>query len=59
MSDPVEAIALAQRFRLDAQQTDLPEFARKMLFAAEELEALARDELAILRSLSLHRQASP
>jgi len=58
MSDPVEAIALAQRFRLDAQQTDLPEFARKMLFAAEELETLARDELASLRSLSLHHQAS-
>jgi hypothetical protein len=58
MSDPVEAIALAQRFRLDAQQTHLPEFARKMLLAAEELEALARGELAILRSLSLKRQAS-
>jgi len=57
MSDPIEAIALAQRFRLDAQQTDLPEFARKMLLAAEELEALAREELALLTLHSPQRLA--
>ncbi len=57
MSDPVEAMALAQRFRYGAQQTDLPEFARKMLLAAEELETLARAELAILTSHSPQYQA--
>jgi hypothetical protein len=57
MSDPIEAMALAQRFRQDARQTDLPEFARKMLLAAEELEALARNELAILTSHSPLRLA--
>ena len=57
MSNPIEAMALAQRFRHGAQQTDLPEFARKMLLAAEELEALARNELAILTSHSPQHQA--
>ena len=57
MSDPVEAIALAQRFRLDAKQTDLPEFARKMLLAAEELEALANEEIALLTLHAPQRQA--
>jgi hypothetical protein len=57
MSDPIEAMALAQRFRHGALHTDLPEFARKMVLAAEELEALARAELAILTSHSFQRQA--
>jgi hypothetical protein len=46
MFDPVRTrtLALAQRFRLDAQQTHLPEYSSLMLRAAEELEELVRGE---------------
>jgi hypothetical protein len=42
MCDPVRALDLAQRFRRDALQTQLPEYSSCMLRAAEELEELAR-----------------
>jgi hypothetical protein len=44
MCDPARTLALAQRFRHNAQETRLPEFARLMLRTAEDLELLARSQ---------------
>jgi hypothetical protein len=57
MCDPIRTLALAQRFRRDAQQTQQLEFARLMLHAAEELEALVRSQEGTSSAHSGQRKA--
>lgn len=46
MADTTETLALAKRLRHDAQETDMPQFARLFLRTAEELEEFARRQQA-------------
>ncbi len=42
MSRTADTLALAQRLRRDAQETDMPQFAQLFLRTAEELEEFVR-----------------
>ncbi|HMH65590.1 MAG TPA: hypothetical protein VK515_08385 [Rhizomicrobium sp.] len=42
MPDSARTLALAQRFRRDAEDTELHDYARRMLLAAQELEEFIR-----------------
>jgi hypothetical protein len=44
MSNPLNILDLAQRFRRDAETTCMPQYAALMRLAAEELEAYSRLE---------------
>jgi hypothetical protein len=57
MSGTFSPWALAQRLRQDAEATLLPEFARSMLRAAEELEESARSQAATTDSRPLQSQS--
>ena len=47
MSDISIALELAQRFRQEAQQTEWASYSERMLRAAADLEALAREEAEV------------
>ncbi len=50
-----DTLALAQRLRRDAQETDMPQFARLFLRTAEELEEFARRQQSVDASRLLRK----
>ena len=55
MANITETLALAQRLRRDAQETNLPSFAQLFLRTAEELEAFVRRQQSVDASRLLRK----